>query len=136
MFSPLILGMGSPWGGARRAAVGLLAASYLLAVHYAVAQTVNVSANLDSTLAVLPTFGMGIHTSVYDNSLQYTGSSVFNQLDGLLDNAGVDVLRYPGGGYADVFHFSLSRPGGLVGNGLTPWWGEPANFGYMGARTD
>src|SRR5262245_52717604 len=108
----------------RRLATWLLtAACQLSAVHLLSAQTVNVSANLYAALATAPDYGMGIHTSVYDNSLQYAGSSVYNQLGGLLDGAGVDVLRYPGGGYADVFHFSLSRPGGLVGNGLTPWWG-------------
>ena len=80
---------------------------------------------------------MGAYASVYDNSLQYTGSPVFNQLDGLLDAAGVNVLRYPGGGYADVFHFSVSRSnGGITGFGLSPWWGGPTNYGYMGPKTD
>jgi alpha-L-arabinofuranosidase len=86
---------------------------------------------------VMPEYFMGAHASVYDNSLQYTGSAAFNQLDGLLDAAGVNVLRYPGGGYADVFHFSVSRSnGGITGYGLSPWWGQPTNYGYMGPKTD
>ena len=121
---------------ATRLCAGVVLAASLASAPRLTAQTVNASVNVDQTLAVFPDYGMGIHTSVYDNSLQYNGSSVFNQLDGLLDNAGVNVLRYPGGGYADVFHFSLSRPGGLTGNGLTPWWGEPTNYGYMGPKTD
>lgn len=101
------------------------------------AQTVTASVNVNSTLATMPEYFMGAHASVYDNSLQYTGSPVFNQLDGLLDAAGVNVLRYPGGGYADVFHFSVSRSsGGITGYGLSPWWGSTANYGYMGPKTD
>ncbi len=108
----------------------------LVAAEQIPAQAVNATVDLHATLAVMPDYGMGVHASVYDNSLQFSGSGTFNQLNSLLDNAGVNVLRYPGGGYADVFHFSLSRPGGMVGNGLTPWWGEPSNYGYMGPKTD
>jgi hypothetical protein len=98
---------------------------------------VNATVNTNSTIAVMPEYFMGAHASVYDNSLQYTGSPVFNQLDGLLDAAGVNVLRYPGGGYADVFHFSVSRSnGGITGYGLSPWWGGASNYGYMGPETD
>jgi hypothetical protein len=98
---------------------------------------VNATVNTTSTIAVMPEYFMGAHASVYDNSLQYTGSPVFNQLDGLLDAAGVNVLRYPGSGYADVFHFSASRSnGGITGFGLSPWWGGPTNYGYMGPKTD
>jgi hypothetical protein len=107
-----------------------------LSARSAGAQAVTVSVDVNNRLAVMPEYGLGVHASVYDNSLQYTGSAAFNQLDSQLDAAGVNVLRYPGGGYADVFHFSVSRSGGLAGNGLTPWWGEPTNFGYMGAKTD
>ena len=69
------------------------------------AQTVTASVNVNNTLAILPEYGMGVHTSVYDGGLRYEGSPVFTLLDGALDDAGVDVLRYPGGGYADGFHF-------------------------------
>jgi alpha-L-arabinofuranosidase len=101
------------------------------------AQTVTASVDVTSTIAVMPAYGMGIHTSVYDNSLRASGTPVYELLDVLLEDAGVDVLRYPGGGYADVFHFSVSRSGGgLTGFGLSPWWGEPDNYGYMGPQTD
>ena len=62
------------------------------------AQTVAASVDVNSTIAVMPEYGMGIHTSVYDNSLRAQGSPVFELLPDLLDQAGVDVLCYPGGG--------------------------------------
>jgi hypothetical protein len=102
------------------------------------AQTVTAGVDVTGTLAVMPEYGLGIHTSVYDNSLRYTGSP-YNLLDGRLDDAGINVLRYPGGGYADVFHFSHSRPaiGSGSGFGLSPWWAPAAtNYGYMGPSTD
>lgn len=100
------------------------------------ANAVTATVDVAVSLATMPEYGIGLHASVYDNSLRYTGSP-YNQLDGLLDAAGVNVLRYPGGGYADVFHFSVSRPGlGFAnGFGLSPWWGGN-NYGYMGPDTD
>ena len=103
------------------------------------AQTVTASVNVNNVLATLPEYGMGIHTSVYDNALRYEGSPVFQLLDGALDDAGIDVLRYPGGGYADGFHFSTSRgyyDGGLVGHGMSPAWGVEGSYGWMGGKTD
>lgn len=80
-----------------------LVASLLLAVGVSLcaptatlpAQTVTASIDVESVVATLPEYGMGIHTSVYDNSLRTTGSPD-NLLDGRLDDAGVNVLRYPG----------------------------------------
>ncbi len=112
---------------------GVLATSPLFA------QTVTATVNANSSIATLPEYGMGVHSSVYDGGLRYEGSPVYSQLDSALDEAGVNVLRYPGGGYADIFHFSTSRSyydGGLVGHGFTPWWGEEGNYGWMSGKTD
>ncbi len=98
------------------------------------AQTVTATLNVNGTLAVVPEYGYGVHSSVYDNS--FSNDTQVAALNTRLTEAGVDVLRYPGGGYADVFHFSLSRNGGTTGFGLSPWWGLPTNYGYMGPRTD
>ena len=109
------------------------------------AQTVTATVNVSNTLATMPTYGMGIHTSVYDNSLWYidtpgdTNDDNFDLLPGRLDDAGVDVLRYPGGGYADTFHFSLARPSwesGMTGSGLSPAFGQAGNYGYVAPKTD
>lgn len=115
----------------------LIAAATMLDVagsRVAQAQTVTASVNVNSTLAVVPEYGYGVHSSVYDNS--FSNDSQIALLNTRLTEAGVDVLRYPGGGYADVFHFSMSRNGGPTGYGLSPWWGIPGNYGYMGPRTD
>lgn len=109
------------------------------------AQTVTASVNVNSVLATVPAYGMGMHTSVYDNSLWYIdnpGSSSddhFDLLPGRLADAGVNVLRYPGGGYADAFHFSLARPSwesGITGSGMSPAWGQAGNYGYVAPKTD
>jgi hypothetical protein len=109
------------------------------------AQTVTAIVNVNSTLAVMPEYGMGIHTSVYDNSLWYIdtpGSASddhFDLLPGRLNDAGITTLRYPGGGYADSFHFSLARPSwesGITGSGMSPWGGQPGNYGYVAPKTD
>ena len=127
--------------GARMSHAGrctlLIAAATMLDVAggcAAQAQTVTASVNVNGTLAVVPEYGYGIHSSVYDNS--FSNDSQIALLNTRLTEAGVDVLRYPGGGYADVFHFSMSRNGGPTGFGLSPWWGIPENYGYMGPRTD
>jgi hypothetical protein len=80
---------------------------------------------------VVANTALGLHTSVYDN---INGDS---SLPGFLKEAGVGALRYPGGGYADVFHWSVSKPA-LSGNGygMSPWWGATNNYGYMGSQTD
>ncbi|MBX3427455.1 MAG: hypothetical protein KF688_17380 [Pirellulales bacterium] len=91
---------------------------------------VNVQATIDplTTRAIMPEGFLGIHTSVYSNTIDHA------LLPGRLGEAGVQTLRYPGGGYADVFHWSIARASwlnGITGGGLSPWWGEAGNFGWM-----
>jgi alpha-L-arabinofuranosidase len=99
-------------------------------IHAAI--TANVTVNVSSNLAVVPATGYGLHTSVYANTF---GDS---KLPADLNQGGVSMLRYPGGGYADEFHWSASRPalGSGNGYGLAPWWGQAGNYGYMGGNTD
>ncbi len=96
------------------------------------AGTADVTVNVSSNLAVVPATAYGIHTSVYANNF---GSSA---LPGDLSQGGISVMRYPGGGYADVFHWSASRPalGSGNGYGMSPWFGESGNYGYMGTDSD
>jgi alpha-L-arabinofuranosidase len=94
--------------------------------------TANVTVNVSSNLAVVPATGYGLHTSVY--TLTFDDPA----LPGKLSQGGVSMLRYPGGGYADGFHWSVSRPelGWPNGYGMTPWSGDTNAFGYMGPNTD
>jgi hypothetical protein len=51
----------------------------------------------------------------------------------------VDTLRYPGGGYADIFHWPVTRNAAGFANGFgssTPRWGTTNDYGYIGGKTD
>ncbi|MGD0461744.1 MAG: hypothetical protein ABSB74_04570 [Tepidisphaeraceae bacterium] len=53
-----------------------------------------------SVEATMPATGLGLHTSVYAN--QWGNAS----LPGLIKASGVQMLRYPGGSYADLYNWS------------------------------
>ena len=89
----------------------------------------NVTVNAAGRLSTVAATAYGVHTSVYDNQ---NGNA---SLPGLLIQSGVTALRYPGGGYADVFHWSVSRSA-LSGGGLSPWFGDTNNYGYVASGTD
>ena len=108
---------------------GCLAAVFLPAVIFAANVTVNVASNLFPVAST----AYGMHTSIYDNQ---NGNAA---LPSRLIESGVNTLRYPGGGYADVFHWSITQPSleSIYGNyGTTPWWGVTNNYSYMGPSTD
>ena len=92
----------------------------------------NVTINAANGLSTVGTNAFGLHTSVYDNQ---NGNA---SLPSRLIQSGVNTLRYSGGGYADIFHWSVSRSalGSGNGYGMTPWWGQTNNYGYMGPQTD
>lgn len=95
--------------------------------------TANVSVDAANVISTMSTMGLGIHTSPYYNAMTHAS------LDDRLEEAGVTTLRYGGGGYADVFHWSIARAqweNGITGGGLSPWWGQPGNFGYVGPGSD
>lgn len=52
-------------------------------------------------LATVPATAYGLHTSVYDNELSDTVA-----LAALVPKTGVTILRYPGGSYADRYHWA------------------------------
>jgi hypothetical protein len=62
----------------------------------------------------------GVHGSVYDNALHDPS------VPGLLAAAGVRLVRWPGGGYSDNYHFASHT--------LTPF--KNGDRGYLAARTD
>jgi hypothetical protein len=81
-----------------------------------------VTIDVTAPRAVVPPFGVGLHASVYDNALHAT------EVPALLKEAGVTLLRWPGGGYADNYHWSIHR--------MTPWFNDPAQSGYLGPGSD
>jgi hypothetical protein len=76
-----------------------------------------VTANLDMVGRVVSPDLYGIHTSVYDGNM-------FNPTTpDLLKAAGVKIMRYPGGSYADLYHWEThtgtwTPAAGAGGNGL------------------
>lgn len=95
--------------------------------------TATVTIDATKTLLTVPTNFYGLHTSVYDTSL----NDIAN-LPTLLGKTGVSVLRYPGGGYSDSYHwaqyaitpfYSSTAPAcGVQQNGSLSTVGDFGNF--------
>ena len=83
-------------------------------------EPVAVNVELDSQLAVVQPNAFGIHTSVYDNALNQP------EVPELLRSAGITMLRYPGGGYSDNYHWST--------HDMTAWCN--GDDGYLARGTD
>lgn len=62
---------------------------------------VNLNVNANTVKAAMPDGGVALHTSVYANN--FTNSN----LDNRIQEAGVEMLRYPGGSYSDFYHWSI-----------------------------
>ena len=72
---------------------------------------VNVNVNAASVKAIMPDTGIGLHTSVYANQF---GNAV---VPGRIAESGVELLRYPGGSYSDIYHWSNhTADGGYAAN--------------------
>ena len=72
-----------------------------------VATTVTVNAR--AGLATVPNTALGVNDAIWDAELGTTAVS------DLLGAAGVQMLRYPGGSYADIYHWrDHTAPGGYV----------------------
>jgi hypothetical protein len=99
----------------RSAAVAaVLAAAGLAATSPAVhAQTaVNVTINADEGLGTVPDTAYGLNQAVWDAQMN-TPASV-----SLLSQAGVEMMRYPGGSYGDIYNWQTNTaPGGYVAPG-------------------
>ena len=86
-------------------AVTLLAAATmvpLLQSTTAGAATATVAINASTSLGTVPAVGQGVNVAVYDG---YMNDS---PVAGLLSNAGVNAVRYPGGSYADIYHWQTN----------------------------
>jgi hypothetical protein len=60
---------------------------------------VTVTLNTTQTMATMPLEGLGVASAVYDNILTSAGTG------NSIANAGIKIIRYPGGSYADCFHW-------------------------------
>ncbi|ASW54353.1 cellulose binding domain-containing protein [Plantactinospora sp. KBS50] len=73
------------------------------------ADPVTVTVNARAGLATVPGTALGVNHAIWDSNLGTTGTS------DLLRAAGVRMLRYPGGSYADIYHWEThTAPGGYV----------------------
>jgi len=92
-------------------AVGLTAVTLTpLPAQGAVAATVTVDAG--QSLASIPSAAFGMNVAVYDGLMNDA------PVAGLLRNAGIGAVRYPGGSYADIYHWKTNTTdGGYVAPG-------------------
>ena len=71
----------------------------VLALSANAAPTVGITVDAGTSLGTVPSTGVGLNTAVYDSHMNDTTAS------SLMKAAGVRQLRYPGGSYADAYHW-------------------------------
>ena len=70
---------------------------------------VDVTVNTQEGLGAIPSTAYGLNSAVWDAQMNTPAVA------GLLGQAGVGVLRYPGGSYGDIYHWQTNTaPGGYV----------------------
>src|SRR2546430_7493161 len=73
------------------------------------APSVDVTVNVNEGLGTIPATGYGLNSAVWDTEMNSTA------VRGLLGQAGIGMLRYPGGSYGDIYHWQTNTaPGGYV----------------------
>ncbi|MFD5315299.1 cellulose-binding protein [Streptomyces sp. NPDC127098] len=73
------------------------------------AYTASVSVDAGARLATIPDTGVGMNVAVYDENMNHPA------IPGLFRDAGVGMVRYPGGSYADGYHWETHTvEGGYV----------------------
>lgn len=76
----------------------------------AAAATATVTVDATRTLGTVPATGLGVNVAVYDGAIN--GPAI----PGLLRGAGINAVRYPGGSYADIYHWKThTADGGYEG---------------------
>jgi len=71
--------------------------------------TATVKVTAGTTLATIPALAFGINTAVWD------GDMLDAKVSGLLTNAGITALRYPGGSTSDVYNWQSNS---IIGGGF------------------
>lgn len=73
---------------------------------------VHVSVNANEGLGTIPDTGYGLNSAVWDSQMNVPA------VQNMLSQAGVRMLRYPGGSYGDIYHWQTNTaPGGYVAPG-------------------
>ncbi|MBS2965537.1 cellulose binding domain-containing protein [Actinocrinis puniceicyclus] len=73
---------------------------------------VNVTVNAAEGLGTIPSTGYGLNSAVWDSQMNVPA------VQDLLGQAGIGMLRYPGGSYGDIYHWQdNTAPGGYVAPG-------------------
>jgi Cellulose binding domain/Fibronectin type III domain len=99
---------GAALGAAMLLAAAMTAATGASRAH-AGGTAVTVTVNAREGLATVPATGLGVNDAVWDSQLGTTAVS------DLLGAAGVQMIRYPGGSYGDIYHWQdNTAPGGFV----------------------
>ena len=94
------------------AAVVLAGGALTMAGASASAATVNVTVNASEGQGTIPATAYGLNSAVWDNQMNVP------QVQDLLQQAGVRMLRYPGGSYGDIYHWQTNTAtGGFVADG-------------------
>lgn len=76
------------------------------------ATSVDVTVNTLEGLGTIPTTGYGLNSAVWDSQMNVPA------VQGLLGQAGIGMLRYPGGSYGDIYDWQTNTaPGGYVAPG-------------------
>ncbi|MGH3169123.1 MAG: cellulose binding domain-containing protein [Trebonia sp.] len=92
--------------------VAAVSASSAPSAAAASASAVNVTVNADEGLGTIPSTAYGLNSAVWDSQMNAP------QVQGLLQQAGVEMLRYPGGSYGDIYNWQdNTAPGGYVAPG-------------------
>jgi hypothetical protein len=90
-------------------AVGALATTDPAPADAADADPVTVTVNPHAGLATMPDTALGVNHAIWDQNLGTDDTS------DLLRAAGVQMVRYPGGSYGDIYHWKThTAPGGYV----------------------
>jgi cellulose binding protein with CBM2 domain/fibronectin type III domain protein len=87
---------------------------------------VKVTVNTAEGLGTLPATGFGLNSAVWDSQMNAP------QTQDLLQQAGVQMLRYPGGSYGDIYNWQdNTAPGGYVapGTGFDSFMGTVKKIG-------
>jgi hypothetical protein len=92
----------------------------------AAAPAINVTVNAGEGLGTIPSTAYGLNSAVWDSQMNVP------QVQNLLQQAGVQMLRYPGGSYGDIYNWQTNTAqGGYVapGTGFDQFMGTVKQIG-------